>query len=252
MHPDITIIFEDNHLLVVAKPSNVPTQPDRSGDPDMLSMLKKYLKEKYHKPGNVFLGLVHRLDRPTSGLLVFAKTSKAASRLADQMRRKKIQKDYLAVVHGTAKENGFFEHHLSKDRENNLVSVVSKKDRNAKRAALTFNTLETRNDLSLVNIHLITGRSHQIRVQFAEEGHPVWGDHKYGSAAQNEKYNLALHACQLQLNHPTQKNELTFISYPDLTLPWSMFNYLKEKNKRPQTFTEEAAQAEKNRDHESS
>ncbi|HKI43870.1 MAG TPA: RluA family pseudouridine synthase [Balneolales bacterium] len=228
MHPDITIIFEDNHLLVVNKPPNVPTQPDRSGDPDMLSMLKTYLKEKYHKPGNVFLGLVHRLDRPTSGLIVFARTSKAAARLSDQMRRKKIQKDYMAVIHGVLDKNGLLEHHLAKDRDTNIVSVVSGDHQEAKRATLTYETMENNGDLTLVEIHLLTGRSHQIRVQFAEEGHPVWGDHKYGIADRVNENNLALHAFRLQLIHPTQKNEMTFLSYPEINGPWNKFSKLSE------------------------
>ena len=240
MHPDITIIFEDNHLLVVNKPINIPTQPDRSGDPDMLSMLKTYLKEKYHKPGNVFLGLVHRLDRPTSGLIVFAKTSKAAARLSDQMRRKKIRKDYLAVIHGVADKNGLLEHHLAKDRDNNIVSVVPEGHREAKRATLTYETLETSDDLTLVKIHLLTGRSHQIRVQFAEEGHPVWGDHKYGVADRGNENDLALHAFRLQLTHPTQKKELTFHSYPDVTEPWDTFGKLREMIRSSGTSTPNA------------
>jgi len=223
MHPDIKIIYEDNHLLVVSKPPNVPTQPDRSGDPDMLSMLKTYIKEKYGKPGNVFLGLVHRLDRPTSGLIVFAKTSKAASRLADQMRRKKIQKEYLAVLHGQLDKNGLLEHHLSKDHDKNLVSVASGNDVKVKKAILTYETYEKQDNLSLVKIRLITGRSHQIRVQFAEEEHPVWGDYKYGVADRANEDNLALHAYLLQLIHPTQKKELTFVHYPYLVPPWNKF-----------------------------
>ncbi len=239
MLPDITIIFEDNHLLVVNKPPNVPTQPDRSGDPDMLSMLKTYLKEKYRKPGNVFLGLVHRLDRPTSGLIVFARTSKAAARLSDQMRRKKIRKDYMAVIHGAADENGLLEHHLAKDRNNNIVSVVSEDHQEAKRATLTYETLENKDDLTLVKIHLITGRSHQIRVQFAKEGHPVWGDHKYGVADHENENNLALHAFRLQLIHPTQKKEMTFVSYPEVDGPWNKFRKLSKmiQSSGTSTFT---------------
>ena len=233
MHPDITIIFEDNHLLVVNKPVNVPTQPDRSGDPDMLSMLKTYLKEKYHKPGNVFLGLVHRLDRPTSGLIVFARTSKAAARLSDQIRRKKIQKDYLAVVHGSVDQNGLLEHHLSKDRDKNIVTVVSNNVEKAKKAVLTYESIEYSKRLTLVKIHLITGRSHQIRVQFAEEGHPVWGDHKYGVADQKTETNLALHAFQLKLIHPTKKKEMIFTSYPGANIPWSEFTKTKEMRHSP-------------------
>ncbi len=239
MHPDITIIYEDNHLLVVSKPPNVPTQPDRSGDPDMLSMLKTYIKEKYDKPGNVFLGLVHRLDRPTSGLIVFAKTSKAASRLSDQMRQKKIQKEYLAILHGPLDENGLLEHHLSKDHDKNVVSVVTGNDEHAKKAILTYDTLENQDDLSLVRIHLITGRSHQIRVQFADEGHPVWGDYKYGVADRTNEGNLALHAYLLQLIHPTQKKELTFINYPDFILPWSKFRSIRTMMKESQASNEE-------------
>lgn len=228
MRPDISIIYEDNHLLVACKPANMPTQSDRSGDPDLHSLLKKYIKEKYHKPGNVFLGIVHRLDRPTSGLIVFAKTSKAAGRLADQMRGKKMQKEYLAVVHGYVSDNGLLEHHLAKNREKNIVSIVSENDKKAKKAALTFNTLECKHNLSLVNIHLITGRSHQIRVQFANVGNPVWGDYKYGIASQSMEGNLALHAHLLRFTHPTREKILTFINYPPILPPWDAFSRLRE------------------------
>lgn len=224
---NINILYEDNHLLVVDKPANVPVQPDSSGDPDLLTILKDYLKHKYEKHGNVFLGLVHRLDRPTPGLMVFAKTSKAASRLSDQIRRRVIEKTYLAVVEGKTRPSGHLIHHLEKDREINRVRVVQKRNKRSKTAELTYQTLETINDHSLVRIELITGRSHQIRIQFTEEGHPIYGDWKYNPHKHEEK-QLALYASELAFEHPTLKKMLRFKQDPPECEPWSFFGYLRE------------------------
>ena len=159
----INIIYEDNHLLVVEKPINVPVQKDSSNDLDLLTMLKDYIKKKYNKPGNVYLGLVHRLDRPVGGIMVFAKTSKAASRLSEQIRNGTFKKEYLAIVCGKVKENGTLEDYLLKDSKTNMVKVNSK----GKKSILEYIRLDYREGLSLVKINLKTGRSHQIRVQFS-------------------------------------------------------------------------------------
>ncbi len=199
---NIPVIYEDNHLLVVNKPANIPVQQDISGDPDLLTLLKDYIRDKYHKPGNVFLGLVHRLDRPASGCMVFARTSKAASRLSDQFRRRTVKKEYLAVVHGKTPKTGTLQDYLKKDNSKNLVYSVSADTRNSKKAILHFRTIDYQSGNSLVQIELETGRSHQIRVQFATAGYPLWGDHRYGTDDDNSTRQLALHSFKLTFEHP--------------------------------------------------
>jgi 23S rRNA pseudouridine1911/1915/1917 synthase len=226
--PAFRPLYEDNHLLVVEKAPNVPVQEDESGDADLLSLLKAYIKEKYDKPGKVFLGLVHRLDRPARGVMVFARTSKAAARLSDQFRRKSVRKVYRAVVMGHPPESGHLEHHLLKDRQRNIVQAVAAGTLEAKPAELHFRTL-ARNKaegLALIEIQLITGRSHQIRVQCAESGFALWGDYKYGNEGhiQPEGRQLALLSYGLELEHPTRKDRRKFScsQMPDET-PWSIF-----------------------------
>lgn len=228
MDSEIPVLYEDNHLLVVDKPQNMPVQPDISGNLDMLTYLKDYLKKKYNKPGNVFLGLVHRLDRPAGGVMVFARTSKAASRLSDQIRRRVMDKTYLAVVHGKTPPAGTFTHYLYKNRDINVVKSVSPATKHAKKAILRYTTLEIKNSLSLVQIALETGRSHQIRVQFSEEGFALWGDYKYGSDTVQENQKLALCAHKLAFEHPTKKKMLYFETLPPMRYPWSEFNYLQK------------------------
>ena len=175
----VNVIYEDNHIIVVEKLHNVLVQADDTNDLDMLTLIKKYLKEKYNKPGNVYLGLVHRLDRPVGGIMVLAKTSKAASRLSDSIRRHNFQKTYLAVVCGSLSGSGTFVNYLEKENKTN-TSYVSK---NGKYAKLEYEALDSKDNLTLVKINLITGRSHQIRVQFASRNLPLWGDQKYNKKA---------------------------------------------------------------------
>lgn len=201
----IKIIYEDNHVLVVVKPCNMPVCEDSSGDMDLLTYLKGYLKEKYNKTGNVYLGLVHRLDRPVGGVMVFAKTSKAASRLSDQVRTKKINKKYYAVVCGVMSGNGVFNDKLLKDSHTNMVKVDSR----GKDSSLEYNVIGCRNNLSLVDINLITGRSHQIRVQFSSRGYPLYGDQRYNrSAIVGEQ--IALFSYYLSFEHPVSHEILEF------------------------------------------
>ncbi len=205
------IIFEDNHLLVVEKPINIPMQEDESKDEDLLSLCKKYLKEKHNKPGNVYLGLVHRLDRPVSGVCVFAKTSKAASRLSKQIQNHTFKKQYLAVVedNGLA-DKGHFEDYLLKDTKTNMVKI----DRNGKLAILDYEVQKRFNNLALVKIELKTGRSHQIRVQFASRKHYLWGDQRYNpSAIVGEQ--IALHSYSISFNHPISNELISFTSVPN-------------------------------------
>lgn len=205
------VIFEDNHLLVVEKPINIPMQEDDSKDKDLLSLCKDYIKEKYNKPGNVYLGLVHRLDRPVSGLCVFARTSKAASRLSKQVQDHTFKKQYLAVVEDNGlKDTGHFEDKLLKDSKTNTVKV----DPNGKLAILDYEVLKRFENLALVKIYLKTGRSHQIRVQFSSRNHSLWGDQRYNKNAIVGQ-QIALHASAIDFIHPISNEQLHFESSPD-------------------------------------
>lgn len=230
---EINILYEDNHLLVVEKPPNILSQADDTGDPDLLSLLKAGVKQRYNKPGEVYLGLVHRLDRPVGGVMVFARTSKAASRLSDQIRQGTFRKTYLAVVHGVPdKPAAMLEHYLCKDAATNTVSVVSAKHPGAKKALLDYEVLDRAEGMSLVRIHLHTGRSHQIRVQMAAIGHPLAGDQKYGVQKGETGLQIALWSSSITCTHPTTRQEMTFHSaYPDC-FPWSAFSPSLGSNKR--------------------
>ena len=228
MKKHVPVLYEDNHLLVVEKPVNVPTQGDSSGDLDLLTMLKEDLKARYDKPGNVYLGLIHRLDRPVGGVMVFAKTSKAASRLSEQVRNHSFVKVYYAVLHGTPKpQKGRLEHYLAKDKVKNIVRVVDPSDKEGKQAILEYYILEEikdRTPLSLAEIQLLTGRSHQIRVQFSSIGHPLFGDQKYGAEINKPGQQIALWSHEIRLLHPTKKEEMAFISNPPDQYPWNLFS----------------------------
>ena len=206
----INIIYEDNHLLVVEKPINVIVQEDNTKDKDLLTILKEYIREKYNKPGNVYLGLVHRLDRPVGGIMVFARTSKSASRLSEQIRNKTFKKTYNAVVIGNINEKGTLKDKLLKNEKTNIVIISDK----GKEAILHYKKIDYKNNMSLVEINLETGRPHQIRVQFSNYGYPLYGDNKYNkNATSNEQ--IALFAKRIEFIHPTTKKLLTF----ELDLP---------------------------------
>lgn len=224
---DIPIIYEDNHLLVVEKPVNIPVQEDRSQDKDLLSLLKQDIKIRYQKPGNVYLGLVHRLDRPVGGVMVFAKTSKAASRLSDMIRRRVFEKNYLAIVRGRpAKAEGRLTDYLVKNRQKNIVYVTQSDHKEAKKAVLDYRVIGTKNDLSLVQIQLHTGRSHQIRVQFANIGCPLYGDQKYGQHVNQPGEQIALWSSEIKFQHPTKKDTRQFTSTPPNVYPWHLWPHL--------------------------
>jgi len=174
----LDILYEDNHIIVVVKPIGILSQADHTDDPDMLSILKVYIKDKYQKPGNVFLGLVHRLDRMVSGVMVFARTSKAASRLSEQVRNHEFNKQYLAVIHGKLESGNTLVDYLLKDESNNTTTVVNSTQDNAKYAELSYEVMDYNNNLTLVKIDLKTGRAHQIRVQFSSRNYPLYGDKK--------------------------------------------------------------------------
>ena len=212
------VIYEDNHIIVVYKKINIPVCEDDSKDEDLLTIIKKYLKDKYDKPGNVYLGLVHRLDRPVSGVMVFAKTSKAASRLSEQVRNNELKKTYMAVLCGKANDRDRLEDRLLKDSKNNIVKV----DKNGKEAILDYELVGYKNNLSLVKINLKTGRSHQIRVQFSSRNLPLYGDNKYNKNAKAGE-QIALFAKRLEFIHPTTKEKLSFeLDLPD-RYPFNIF-----------------------------
>lgn len=216
----INILYEDNHIIVVEKPVNIPVCEDESGDIDLLNMLKMYIKDKYNKPGNVFLGLVHRLDRPVGGVMVFARTSKAASRLSDQVREHKLEKIYYAVVENKIAKEGEFIDYLTKDSKKNISYVTNKKD--GKEAILNYKAIGYKKKFSLVEIHLKTGRSHQIRVQFSSRGYPLVGDSKYNPNSDN-KTSIALFAKKLSFYHPISSDKLSFELKMPKRYPFNLF-----------------------------
>ena len=222
---ELKVIYEDNHIIVVEKIPNIPSQEDKTGDVSMFGIVKKYIKEKYKKPGNVYLGLVHRLDRPVGGIMIFAKTSKAASRLSNEVREKVFKKQYLAVVEGKLeKTKGTLENYLYKDTKNNTSYVVDKNKKQAKLAKLDYEVIEynKKENVSLLKINLHTGRHHQIRVQLSNIGHSIYGDQKYGKAGKNKQ--IALWAFKLTIIHPTKKDKMEFIDLPKKIGIWKLFN----------------------------
>lgn len=222
------IIYEDNQIIVVEKIPNIPSQADKTGDTDMLTIIKEYLKKKYHKPGNVYLGLIHRLDRPVGGVMVFAKTSKAASRLSEEVRAKEFKKAYLVVVDGKMeKQQEILEDYLLKEERNNTSKVVKEGKKNAKYAKLEYTTLaySEKMDLSVLKINLYTGRHHQIRVQLANNKHSIFGDQKYGIRGKGKQ--IALWAYELSFVHPTRKERMTFHSLPEMNKTWRLLENLE-------------------------
>lgn len=218
----MNILYEDNHLLVVEKTYGIPSQADSSGDDDMLSLCKAYIKQKYNKPGEVYLGLVHRLDRPTRGVMVFARTSKAAARLTKQIQAGQFEKKYMAVLTARPpKDSGRLVHYLLKDEKSRIARVVPEGTKGAKKAELEYEVMGQKNDLTLVRINLVTGRFHQIRAQFDWVGCSVYGDMKYGKRDVKEK--LALCAYELCLEHPTKKERMCFTITPE-HYPFDRFN----------------------------
>ena len=224
----LDVIYEDNHILVVVKPQNVPSQEDESLDENMVSLVKNYLKEKYQKPGNVYVGLVHRLDRPTGGVMVFAKTGKASARITEQLKSQEMKKTYLAVVNGVVKEDSKeLVNYLKKNTRTNTVMVVPELTTDAKKAILNYQVLERKDKVTLVAVRLKTGRSHQIRVQMKNIGHPIFGDVRYGGDILSKGHNLALWAYKLEFKHPITKEQMTFTVYPPKDLiPWKIFTNL--------------------------
>ena len=218
------ILYEDNHILVVRKQANQPCAPDSSGDPDLLSILKADIKERYQKPGAVYLGLVHRLDRPVEGLMVYARTSKAAARLSEQIRTHQLFRVYYAVL---VRENGsipleregILRDRLEKNSASNTSYVVTA---GGKEAELQYSILAERDSLILVKIRLKTGRSHQIRVQFSSRGYPLFGDARYGHGKPGMQ--LALFSGAVCFRHPTKQETCFFTDLPPARYPFLQFS----------------------------
>ena len=206
----IGVLYEDNHLLVVNKPAGMPVQGDESGDDSLLDLCKLYIKDKYNKPGAVFLGLVHRLDRPVSGVVVFARTSKGASRLSEQFRLHTNVKKYLAICQGLPPRSGVLKDYLIRQERHSAVSQTKE----GKLAELSFDVLATHQKTALLEIILKTGRHHQIRVQFSSRGYSLLGDFRYGSQIKFPNRTVALHAYSLEIDHPTQKHRMKFSTKP--------------------------------------
>ncbi len=222
------ILYEDNHIIVAEKPQNMIIAGDATGDTSMFAVLKEYIRVKYHKPGDAYLGLVHRLDRPAGGLAVFARTSKAAARLSQQLHDNELKRTYYCVVRGIPKNScDRLIHYLKKDLRQNTVSVVPQSIEGAKKAILNYKVLQTADTpegpLSLIQVQLETGRSHQIRAQMAHIGCPLWGDQRYGFTVNKKGQQLALYAVKLRLIHPTKKESMQFICYPPQISPWTAF-----------------------------
>ena len=217
------VIYEDNHIIVVEKIVNIPSQADKTGDLDMLTIIKEYLKEKYEKPGNVYLGLVHRLDRPVGGVMVFAKTSKAASRLSEEVRNKTFRKSYLVICNGKMeKDKDTLVDYLWKDEKKNTSYVVKKSKKNAKEAILDYEVLyyDSEQDVSILKVNLKTGRHHQIRVQLSSRKHAIYGDNKYHGRGAGT--GICLWAYELSFIHPTTKEEITFKVLPEAKGMWKL------------------------------
>jgi len=226
---DLAIIYEDNHILVVIKPQGEPCCADKSGDMDLLSRLKEYRKINEGKSGEAYVGLVHRLDRVTGGVMVYAKTTKAAARLSEQLQKNEFSKKYLAVVKGSPKQkSGKLENYLLKNAKTNKVDVVGQAVSGAKRAELDYNVRTVMEKFSLVEIDLVTGRSHQIRAQFAHIGHALLGDKKYGGWPEKD---LALWAYELKFKHPTQDGVMKFVVNPPEDGVWEKFDFGRVSHK---------------------
>ena len=219
------ILYEDNHIIVVLKEQMTACCPDESKDDNLFDQIKRYIKRAYNKPGNVYLGLVHRLDRPTGGVMVYAKTSKAAARLTEGLQNGDFEKKYLTVLCGTPEpRRGTLCNYLRKNTVNNMVYICTPSEEGAKYAELDYKVLESVSKYSLTEVRLHTGRTHQIRVQMAGTSHPVFGDMRYGGVLA-QKGKLALWAYSLSFSHPITKERLKFIAYPPETdAPWKAFD----------------------------
>ncbi len=219
------ILYEDNHLIIVNKACSEIVQGDKTGDESLIDKLKAYIKEKYNKPGDVFLGLVHRLDRPTSGIVIFARTSKALSRMNQIFKDKNIKKIYWAVVDKPPpQESGYLEHYLLKNQKQNKSYAYERQKANTKKASLSYSLKGRTNRYYLLEVELHTGRHHQIRAQLAKIGLHIKGDLKYGAPRSNPDGGIHLHARMVEFVHPVKKELLKIVAEPPEDVLWDEFN----------------------------
>lgn len=222
---NLQVLFEDNHIIIINKRSGDITQGDKTGDKPLSDIVKEYIKDKYNKPGNVFIGTVHRLDRPTSGIVIFARTSKALERLNKMLRDKTINKTYWAVVKNQPKkENGTLINFLKKDPKKNKSFVYKKEIEGSKKATLHYQTLKKLDNYSLLEIDLETGRHHQIRTQLSHIGSPIKGDLKYGFSRSNKDGSISLHARKIEFTHPVSKEKISVIASVPNDVIWNACN----------------------------
>ncbi len=221
------ILFEDNHLIIVNKLPSEIVQGDKTGDQPLSELVKQYLKEKYNKPGNVFLGVVHRIDRPVSGVTIFARTGKALSRMNELIKQREIRKTYWAIVKNEPPEiSGNLFHHLRRDQKKNKSFAYEKPVDNSKEARLSYSLVATSHDYFLLEVNLITGRHHQIRAQLSKIGCPIKGDLKYGFPRSNKDASISLHARSIEFMHPVKKELLTIVADPPDDVLWNYFKKL--------------------------
>lgn len=219
--PGLVVLYDDNHLLGVVKPAGMPTQAGRPGEPCLLEVAREWVRERYHKPGNVYLGLVHRLDRPVAGVMIFARTSKAASRLSQQIRARTVTKIYRALVSGRpAASEGLLVHHVEVRPDGRAV-LHDGPAPDRKEARLRYRVLRA-GATSLLEVRLETGRKHQIRMQLSRHGHPIVGDDRYGSTVPFTAGAIGLVAWRLVVVHPTQPDRCVELTMPDALLPAAM------------------------------
>lgn len=215
------ILYEDNHLFVINKNSGELVQGDKTGDVPLIENIKQFIKVRDKKPGNVYLGLIHRLDRPTSGVLIFAKTSKALSRMNEMFKTRDVEKLYWAIVEGKVEQKfERLEHYLRKNQKKNLVTVFTHPTKDAKKAILEYKVLGELDNYTLLEVDLYTGRSHQIRSQLSFIGHPIKGDLKYGSKRSNRDGSISLHARKISFIHPVSKETIEIIAQPPKDKIW--------------------------------
>ncbi len=218
---NLEVLFEDNHLIIINKRCGDIVQGDKTGDTPLSDVVKDYIKEKYNKPGNVFLGVVHRLDRPTSGIVVFAKTSKALERFNKMLREKKVKKNYWAIVKNKPlKQSGTLKSFLKKNPKNNKSTSFKKPVDGSKEAVLHYNLIKSLNSYHLLEIDLETGRHHQIRCQLATIGCPIKGDLKYGFNRSNKDAGIHLHARKIEFVHPVKKEPVSIVAPPPTDPVW--------------------------------
>ncbi|MEE9349878.1 MAG: RNA pseudouridine synthase [Flavobacteriaceae bacterium] len=224
-HNNLQIVYEDNHLIVINKRVGDLVQGDKTKDKPLSDIVKEYIGKKYNKPGNVYLGVVHRLDRPTSGIVIFAKTSKALTRLNKMLRDKEIKKTYLAVVKNTpSAESATLIHYLRKNPKNNKAIIFTKETPDTKKAILHYKTIQTLDNYVVLEINLETGRHHQIRAQLSAIKSPIKGDLKYGFDRSNKNGGIHLHAFKIEFTHPVKKERLKLQSKPSNDLIWNLLN----------------------------